>query len=164
MQVLLEIANKSVDVRCATCTDDCPPTCVDPDPEPCDDCDDNSCPPLDTPSKMMYPNVPSITFSTNCDFCDHDLYTLTCVETPFACAARCAVDMRCSHFTYIANKNGGTCILKKASGSGGSWASAIPSPSPYVCGYVPSRALIKIVLDICVGFGITGTTRTADAA
>jgi hypothetical protein len=99
------------------------------------------------------------TYSTNCDFNDHDLYTITCVATSFDCAARCAVDLRCSHFTYIADLNGGTCILKKAFGSGGAWASSVPSPSSYVCGYIPSRALIDIFLNICVGLDITGSGR-----
>ena len=98
-------------------------------------------------------------YSTNCDFCDHDLYTLTCIETQCECAERCSIDMRCSHFTYIANKKGGTCILKKAFGSGGAWASPVPSPSPYVCGYIPSRALTNIFLNICVGLDITGSVR-----
>jgi hypothetical protein len=84
---------------------------------------------------------------------------LTCVATPSACAARCAVDPRCSHFTYIAVQQGGTCHLKKAPGSGGAWASSVPSPSPYVCGYIPKRALIGIFLDICVGLDITGSIR-----
>ncbi|XP_046448026.1 uncharacterized protein LOC124196835 [Daphnia pulex] len=127
-------------------------------PHPCPDCDD-TCPPVDNQTPTELTNLPSITYSTNCDFNDHDLYTLTCVATPFDCAARCAVDLRCSHFTYIADFNGGTCILKKAFGSGGAWASSVPSPSSYVCGYIPSRALIDIFLNICVGLDITGSGR-----
>jgi hypothetical protein len=66
---------------------------------PCHDCDD-TCPPYHKPTTTKFPNLPSITYSTNCDFCDHDLYTLTCVATPFDCAGCCAADSRCSHFTY----------------------------------------------------------------
>ncbi|EFX82350.1 hypothetical protein DAPPUDRAFT_316885 [Daphnia pulex] len=159
------IDKRLTDPRCATCSDDCPPYCgpiTTPHPvtePPCHDCHD-TCPPYHKPPpKTKFPNLPSITYSTNCDFCEHDLYTLTCVATPFHCAARCAVDLRCSHFTYIANLKGGTCVLKKAFGSGGAWASSIPSPSPYVCGYIPSRALIGIFLNICVGLDITGSGR-----
>nr|CAH0111231.1 unnamed protein product [Daphnia galeata] len=119
------------------------------------------CPPTQNPPTMEFPNLPSITYSTNCDFCEHDLYTLTCVETPLDCAARCATDIRCSHFTYIANLKGGTCHLKKAFGSGGAWASSVSSPSAHVCGYVLSRALTDNSLNICVGLDITGTIRTA---
>jgi hypothetical protein len=119
------------------------------------------CPPTQNPPTTEFSNLPSITFSTNCDFCDHDLYTLTCVETSSTCAERCATDMKCSHFTYIANLKGGTCILKTAIGSGGAWASSVPSPSAYVCGYVLSRALTDNSLNICVGLDITGTIRTA---
>jgi hypothetical protein len=102
-------------------------------------------------------------YSTNCDFCDHDLYTLTCIERPSTCAERCAIDMKCSHFTYIANLKGGTCHLKKAFGSGGAWASSVPSPSSYVCGYIHSRALIGIFLDVCAGMDVTGTIRSGTA-
>ena len=157
----------SLAFRCATCDTDCPVTCPPPThttpppthttPPPCHDC--HVCPPIHKPPTTKFPNLPSITFSTNCDFCDHDLYTLTCVETKFDCAARCAVDIRCSHFTYIANKKGGTCHLKKAFGSGGAWASPVPSPSPYVCGYIPSRALVGFFLDVCVRLDITGSVR-----
>jgi hypothetical protein len=158
------------DPRCATCSDDCPPYCgpyyTTPHPvtePPCHDCDD-TCPPYHKPTTTKFPNLPSITYSTNCDFCDHDLYTLTCVATPFDCAGCCAADSRCSHFTYIANLKGGTCVLKKAFGSGGAWASSVPSPSPYVCGYIPSRALIGIFLNVCVGLNInTDIFRTGTA-
>jgi hypothetical protein len=156
----------SLALRCATCNTDCPVTCpppihptpptTHPTPPPCHDC--HVCPPH-KPPQTKFPNLPSITFSTNCDFCDHDLYTLTCVETKFDCAARCAVDMRCSHFTFIANKKGGTCHLKKAFGSGGAWASSVPSPSPYVCGYIPKRALVGSFLNVCVALDITGSVR-----
>jgi hypothetical protein len=157
------------DPRCATCSDDCPPYCepyTTPHPvtePPCHDCDD-TCPPYHKPTTTKFPNLPSITYSTNCDFCEHDLYTLTCVATPFDCAGCCAADSRCSHFTYIANLKGGTCVLKKAFGSGGAWASSVPSPSPYVCGYIPSRALIGIFLNVCVGLNInTDIFRTGTA-
>jgi hypothetical protein len=63
--------------------------------------------------------------------------------------------MKCSHFTYIANLKGGTCHLKKAFGSGGAWASSVPSPSSYVCGYIHSRALIGIFLDVCAGLELS---------
>jgi hypothetical protein len=53
------------------------------------------------------------------------------------------------------------CILKKAFGSAGAWASSVSSPSPYVCGYIHSRALVGIFLNICAGLDITGTIRTA---
>jgi hypothetical protein len=89
------------------------------------------------------------------------LYTLTCVATPFDFAGCCAADSRCSHFTYVTNLKGGTFILKKAFDSGGAWASPVPSPSSYVCGYIPRRALLDIFLNICVGLGInTGIFRT----
>ena len=159
----------SLAFRWATCDTDCPVTCPPPThttpppthstPPPCHDC--HVCPPIHKPPPIKFPNLPSITYSTNCDFCDHDLYTLNCIETQCECAERCSIDMRCSHFTYIANKKGGTCHLKKAPGSGGAWASSVPSPSPYVCGYIPKRALVGIFLDVCVGLDITGSIRTA---
>nr|CAH0111229.1 unnamed protein product [Daphnia galeata] len=146
--------NKSsvVDTRCSTCTDDCPQDCGHVD----------TCP-IQKPHPIKFSNLPSITYSTNCDFCDHDLYTLTCVERPSTCAELCAIDSRCSHFTYIANLKGGTCHLKKAFGSGGAWASSVPSPSSYVCGYIHSRALIGIFLDVCAGLDVTGTIRSGTA-
>ena len=113
---------------------------------------------IPTPPPHMNPTYPSVTYATNCDFCDHDLYALTCISTPFACAARCAVDTRCTHFTYIANLNGGTCRMKSAPGSGGAWLSVIPSPSAYTCGYISKRAYSSILLSLCLGLdiGITG--------
>ena len=104
-------------------------------------------------------NIPSVTFSTNCDFFDHALYTWTCIADAFTCASLCAADRLCSHFTYIGLLNGGTCRLKSAFHSGGSWALSIAAPSPYVCGYIPSRALVYIFLNICVGTDITGVAR-----
>ncbi|EFX82211.1 hypothetical protein DAPPUDRAFT_101679 [Daphnia pulex] len=104
-------------------------------------------------------NIPSVTYSTNCDFCDHALYTVTCIPNAFACAALCAGDRLCSHFTYVGNLNRGTCRLKSAIGSGGSWASSVKAPSPYICGYIPSRALVDVFLNICVGTDITGVVR-----
>ena len=104
-------------------------------------------------------NIPSVTFSTNCDFFDHALYTWTCIADAFTCASLCAADRLCSHFTYIGLLNGGTCRLKSAFHSGGSWALSIAAPSPYVCGYIPSRALGDIFLNICVGTDITGVAR-----
>ena len=106
------------------------------------------------PPLPSQPTLPSITYSSNCDYCDHDLYTLTCVHTPFDCAARCASDHRCTHFTYIANLKGGTCRLKRSVGSGGGWASVVPAPSPYICGYIPKRAYNVLQLNICVGLDI----------
>ncbi len=155
--------NKSsvVDTRCVTCTDDEYPQDCGP---PCDADDCGPTCPIKKPHPIKFSNLPSITFSTNCDFCDHDLYTLNCVERPSSCAERCAIDMKCSHFTYIANLKGRTCILKNAFGSGGAWASSVPSPSPYVCGYIHSRALVGIFLNICAGLDITGTIRTGTAA
>ena len=68
-------------------------------------------------------------------------------------------------FIYLPNSpsypllSPGTCILKTAIGSGGAWASSVPSPSPYVCGYIPSRALVGFFLDVCVRLDITGSVR-----
>lgn len=99
-------------------------------------------------------NIPSVTYSTNCDFCNHDMYTLTCIPNPFACASLCAGDRRCSHFTYVANLLGGTCRLKSAPGAGGSWASPIQAPSPYVCGYIGRRAFQNVLLGLCLALEI----------
>ncbi|XP_046448172.1 uncharacterized protein LOC124196960 isoform X2 [Daphnia pulex] len=99
-------------------------------------------------------NIPSVTYSTNCDFCNHDMYTLTCIPNAFACASLCAGDRRCSHFTYVANLLGGTCRLKSAPGSGGSWASRIQAPSPYVCGYIGRRAFQNVLLGLCLALEI----------
>ena len=117
------------------------------------------CPPQKAKTNIKFPNFPSVTYGTNCDFCDHELYTLTCIETVFDCSSRCAIDRKCSHFTYIADLKGGTCILKNAPGSGGSWASAIPSPSSYMCGYIPKRALVDFFLNICLGKDILSGRR-----
>jgi hypothetical protein len=159
-QPLLTDETIAVDPRCSTCTTGCPPTCRPPTihpPSSCHNCD-HQCPPH-MPKTNKFPNLPSFTYGTNCDFCDHELYTLTCIETVFDCSSRCAVDRKCSHFTYIAGLKGGTCMLKEAPGSGGSWASAIPSPSPYMCGYIPRRALVDFFLNICLGKDITGGRR-----
>lgn len=99
-------------------------------------------------------NIPSITYSTNCDFSRHDMYERTCITNAFACASICAGDRRCTHFTYIANLNSGTCRLKNAPGSGGSWASAVKAPSPYVCGYIGKRAFNNILLGLCLSLDI----------
>ncbi|EFX82163.1 hypothetical protein DAPPUDRAFT_241302 [Daphnia pulex] len=99
-------------------------------------------------------NIPSVTYSTNCDFCNHDMYALTCIPNAFACASLCAGDRRCSHFTYVANLLGGTCRLKSAPGSGGSWASPIQAPSPYVCGYIGRRAFQNVLLGLCLALDI----------
>ena len=99
-------------------------------------------------------NIPSITYSTNCDFSRHDMYTRTCITNAFTCASLCAGDRRCTHFTYIANLNSGTCRLKNAPGSGGSWASAVKAPSPYVCGYIGKRAFNNILLGLCLSLDI----------
>ncbi len=107
-----------------------------------------------TPPPSTHPTLPSVTYSNHCDFCDHDIYTLTCISTPFHCASICAQDSHCTHFTHIANNNGGTCKIKSATGSGGGWATTIPSPSPYICGYIPKRAFSNILLGICFGFDI----------
>lgn len=107
------------------------------------------------PPVITHPTLPSITYSSNCDFCDHDLYTLTCIPNALVCAARCAADRRCTHFTYIANIGGGTCRLKSAPGSGGAWASLIPAPSAYICGYIPRRAFTSILLNLCIGLDIS---------
>jgi hypothetical protein len=99
-------------------------------------------------------NIPSITYSTNCDFSRHDMYVRTCITNAFACASLCAGDRRCTHFTYISNLNSGTCRLKYAPGSGGSWASAVKAPSPYVCGYIGKRAFNNILLGLCLSLDI----------
>ncbi len=104
---------------------------------------------------ISIPNLPSITIATNCDFCDHDLYTLTCIDSVSDCANRCAADIRCTHFTYIDIPNVGTCRLKRAPGSGGAWATIIKPPSIYTCGYIPRRAFSSVLLDICVGLEIS---------
>lgn len=99
-------------------------------------------------------NIPSVTYSTNCDFCNHDMYTLTCIPDAFACASLCTGDRHCSHFTYVANLLGGTCRLKNAPGAGGSWASRIQAPSPYVCGYIGRRAFQNVLLGLCLALEI----------
>lgn len=99
-------------------------------------------------------NIPSITYSTNCDFGDHDMYTVNCVPDSFACGLLCAGDSKCTHFTFIAKLNGGTCRLKKAPNSGGAWASSIESPSPYVCGYIGKRAFANVLLGLCLSLDI----------
>ncbi len=106
------------------------------------------------PPVHTHPTYPSITFSTNCDFCDHDLYTLTCIPNAFECASRCAKDRKCTHFTHIANLKGGTCRLKSAPGSGGAWASIIPSSSGYTCGYISKRSFSSFLLNICLGLDV----------
>lgn len=104
-----------------------------------------------TPPPPPQATMPAVVYSSNCDYCDHDLYTLTCIANPLDCGARCAAEPRCSHFTYIANLRGGTCRLKRSIGSGGGWASVIPAPSPYICGFVRKRAFSTIQLNLCVG-------------
>ena len=128
-----------------------PPTYTPPTPTP-----PTTAPPTCIPSTPPHknPSYPSITFSTNCDFCDHALYTLTCIPNAFECASLCANDRKCTHFTYIANLDGGTCRLKSAPGSGGAWATHVPSPSYYTCGYIPKRTYSSILLSICVGLDV----------
>jgi hypothetical protein len=79
---------------------------------------------------------------------------VTCIPNAFACASLCAGDRHCSHFTYVANLLGGTCRLKSAPGSGGSWASRIQAPSPYVCGYIGRRAFQNVLLGLCLALEI----------
>ena len=109
---------------------------------------------IPSPPPHTNPSYPSITFSTNCDFCDHDLYTLTCIPNAFECASLCANDRKCTHFTYIANLDGGTCRLKSAPGSGGAWATHVPSPSYYTCGFIPKRTYSSFLLSICLGLDV----------
>ena len=108
-----------------------------------------------TPPPITTPNLPSNTFATNCDYCNHELYTLRCIVDSFTCAKLCANDLKCTHFTFIAKLNGGTCRLKSAPASGGAWATIITPPSPYICGYIPKRAFTSILLKICVGLDIS---------
>ena len=116
-----------------------------PNPYPC----------FPSPLPTTYPTLPSITITTNCDFCDHSLYSRPCVQTAFACGMLCAADSRCTHFTHVANMNGGTCFLKTAPDSGGNWASTIPPPSAYSCGYIPKRSYANILLSICFGYDVS---------
>ena len=109
---------------------------------------------IPSPPPHTNPSYPSITFSTNCDFCDHALYTLTCIPNAFQCASLCANDRKCTHFTYIANLDGGTCRLKSAPGSGGAWATHVPSPSYYTCGFIPKRTYSSFLLSICLGLDV----------
>ncbi len=116
----------------------------------------NTC--ISPPAPPTYPTLPSVTYNSNCEFCDHDIYSLTCISTPLACANLCAQERKCSHFTYVTNVNGGTCYIKSAIGSGGGWASSIPAPSHYICGYIPNRAFSNILRSICFGMDIIITT------
>ncbi|KAI9563467.1 hypothetical protein GHT06_010930 [Daphnia sinensis] len=111
-------------------------------------------------SKVTLPirNAPFITYSTNCDFCHHDMYTVNCVPDSFTCGLLCAGDSKCTHFTYIAKPNGlGDCYLKNAPNSGGAWALSIQSSSSYVCGYVGKRAFINILHGLCLSTEINAT-------
>ena len=117
------------------------------------------CPSIPPPPVITQPTMPPIIYSPNCDFCDHDLYNVTCIPDAFDCASRCAYDSRCSHFTHIANVRGGTCLLKRSIGSGGAWATVVAGyPSPYTCGLVRKRAFNQVQLNLCIGldtaFGI----------
>lgn len=132
---------------------DCQPTTTAPPPP-----QSTTTPPTcgSTPPSTYFPSLPSMTLTTNCDFCDHDLQTLTCVPTAFDCAMKCAANWMCTHFTYIANLKGGTCKLKSAPKSGGAWATPVPAPSPLVCGYIPKRCFTSLQLNLCLGLDIFG--------
>ena len=87
----------------------------------------------------LLPNSPQCVYNNNCQFLGLNLYVVLNILDPVVCGNEiCAGDAQCTHFTH--NPITKECILHKAPGTGGGWATLTPSVLGTVCGHIPKRS------------------------
>ena len=102
----------------------------------------------------LLPNSPQCVYNNNCQFLGLNLYVVLNILDPVVCGNEiCAGDAQCTHFTH--NPITKECILHKAPGTGGGWATLTPSVLGTVCGHIPKRSCgAGSLLSLCLGLNV----------
>jgi hypothetical protein len=102
----------------------------------------------------LLPNSPQCVYNNNCAFIGLQLYVVLNILDPVVCGNDvCAGDAQCTHFTH--NPVTGQCILHKAPGTGGGWATTTPTSVGSVCGHIPKRSCgAGSLLSLCLGLNL----------